>query len=220
MTSPRDTKSDVSIMLVEDQEAMRIGWTTLLDRPPRFHVVATAGSGEEAVTLAAQHSPDICLVDLRLPGLAGPALIKAMLGVAPKTRIVVLTSFGEASDIIACLSAGASGYLSKNTGAEEMMSALTVVMAGKRVLDFGDTLQPLLSTLVAKSDDAAASAALTPREVDVLRCVADGLSNAEIGNQLGIAERTVKNILGAAMRKLRAPNRTAAAMFARDEDLI
>lgn len=218
MSSSADTPA--SLLLVEDQEAVRIGWMTLLDQSPQFNVIATSSSGEEATELAARNSPDICLVDLRLPGLAGPALIEALLIAAPETRVVVLTSFGDPADIAACLSAGAKGYLSKDTDVKEMMEVLRLVMAGKRIFDFGDALQPLISNLLARLEADTASAALTPREVDVLRCVADGLSNSDIGDQLGIAERTVKNILSSAMRKLRAPNRTAAAMFARDEGLI
>ncbi len=220
MRTHNTTEDSVRIMLVDDQDAVRIGWKELLERSPRFTVVAATESGEDAAKLASRLAPDICLVDLRLAGLSGPALVEALLNAAPKTRVVILTSFGERADIIACLSAGASGYLSKDTGPDEMREALNLVMAGKQVCDFGETFRPLLSTLSAQMDAQAASAALTPREVDVLRGVAKGMSNAEIGEQLGIAERTVKNILSNAMRKLRAPNRTAAAMLALDEDLI
>jgi len=220
MSTPTAVDDPVRVMLVDDQDAVRIGWKELLERSPGFTVVAATGSGEEATELAARLAPDICLVDLRLAGLAGPPLVEALLNAAPRTRVVILTSFGEPTDIIACLSAGASGYLSKDTGPDEMREALNVVVAGKHVYDFGETLRPLLSTLGERMDAQTASATLTPREIDVLRCVAEGMSNAEIGEKLGIVERTVKNILSTAMRKLRAPNRTAAAMLALDEDLI
>ncbi len=198
----------------------RSGWPDLLRRVLGFEVVAIGKSGEEAVALVAEHTPDICLIDLRLPDLAGPELIEVLLREVPGMHVVILTSHGEPAEILACFAAGASGYLSKETGAEALRDSLHVVAAGKRVFDFGDALRPLLATVVAGARATTASVALTPREVDVLRGVAEGLSNAEISERLGIAERTVKNILGGAMRKLRAPNRTAAAMFARDEDLI
>jgi DNA-binding NarL/FixJ family response regulator len=219
--SKKAIKRTLNVMLVDDHDAVRAGWKDLLGRSPEFNVVATAESGETAMEIVEKHSPDICLVDLKLQGvLAGPALIKALLEAVPKTRVVVLTIYGEPEDIVACLAAGASGYLSKDSTHQELMDSINFVISGKLVVDFGISFQRLLATFVSQAPSEGPIPELSPREIQVLRLVAGGLSNSEIGDALGIAERTVKNTLSSAMRKLRAPNRTAAVMIARDEDLI
>lgn len=208
-------------MLVDDHDAVRAGWKELLGHSPNFNVVSTAESGETAMEIVEKHAPDICLVDLKLQGaLAGPALIRELLEAVPKTRVVVLTAFGEPEDIVACLAAGASGYLDKGSTHEELVDSINVVMSGKLVVDFSESLRRLLTTFVGQTLTDGPLPELSPRETQVLRLVAEGMSNSEIGDRLGIAERTVKNTLSSAMRKLRAPNRTAAVMIARDEDLI
>jgi DNA-binding NarL/FixJ family response regulator len=183
--------------------------------------VATASSGEDAIATVEKVRPDLCLVDLRLPGISGPLLIEQLLAKAPDTKVVILTVHGEKQDLAACLVAGATGYLSKDSNpAEDLEPTMHAVMAGKIVVDFKDSLLALMSVGLATSERAISESHPTTREREVLECVADGLSNRDIGKRLNISEQTVKNTLANAMRKLRAPNRTAAAMLARDEGFI
>jgi NarL family two-component system response regulator LiaR len=208
------------LLLVDDHDAVVIGWKDLLERSGHHAVVATASSGEQAIPLVSKHKPDVCLIDLRLPGLAGPALIRELLRVSPDTRVVVLTVYGERKDIAACMGAGAAAYLSKDSSSADLAAALSAVLAGKYVLDFGGEVLPLLARPPEDAQGHPEAGPLTEREADVLRRVADGLSNQEIAEALGISAQTVKNRLRLLMSKLGAPNRTAAAMIARDEGLL
>ena len=209
----------ISIVLIEDQQMSRIAYALMLADSPHFKVVDATASGEEAIPVVAGERPDICLVDLRLPGLSGPDLIRALIEVSADTRVVVITGYEDDARILACLAAGAHGYLSKDNDIPGLQQVLRLVMAGKMVIDFPGA--------VAAAAHAALGASAKPqtpylsrREVEMVVLVGRGFTNRDIADRLGVGEQTVKNTLRGAMRRLNAPNRAAAAVTARTEGLI
>jgi len=203
--------SSIRILIVDDHPIMRVGITALLASSKEMEVIAQAGSGEEAVKLHARYSPDITLMDLRLPGISGVETIRSIRGQSPKSRFIVLTTYEGDEDIYQAMEAGASGYLVKGMPQEMLVNAIKKVHAGGRYLP-----PPVSQALTSRTRDSN----LSNREREVLRLLANGKSNREIAVQLGITEATVKCHVSVILMRLNASDRTQAVVTALQRGLI
>jgi DNA-binding NarL/FixJ family response regulator len=215
----------IRIMLVDDQSLFREALRTLLSLQDGFEIVAEAENGERAVSLAKIHRPDVILMDLRMPVLGGVEATRKILAANPANRVVVLTTFEEDEEIFDAMRAGALGYLLKACSAEKLCEALRAAAKGTSVLEpsVAARMMAELNRLTARSGRRAAPPLADPlseRELGVLKLLADGCSNKEIGVQLKITEGTVKNHMTNVLEKLGALDRTQAALRAREMGLI
>jgi len=209
----------IRIVVADDQTAVREGLVVLLDMLDDVEVVGAAADGEEAVRLVAERGADVVLMDLRMPRLDGVSATRRVRAEHPSTQVVVLTTYAEDADILAALGAGALGYLTKDAGRAQIAQAVRAAAAGQAVLDLG-VQQRLL--LAASAGSAAAQVAspgtppdgLTPREVDVLRLIAAGLSNREIASRLFLSEATVKSHINRLFAKTGVRDRAQAVQYA------
>jgi DNA-binding NarL/FixJ family response regulator len=210
----------VRVLLADDQALFREALTTLLEVQPGIEVVGEAGNGEEAVRRAAELRPDVVLMDLRMPVLDGIAATARLTAEQPGVRVLALTTFDDDEDLFAALRAGAVGYLLKDVSAARLVEALDAAVRGESVLQ--PSVAAKLVARVARLPATAAPAEhpLTDREIDVVRLLADGLSNREIAAALFLAEGTVKNLVTAVLAKLDVRDRTQAALRARDLGIV
>ena len=201
------------LIVVDDHPVVRAGLRAMLDAEPDLDVVAEAGSGAEAIALAAELRPDVVLMDLRMPGTDGVEAT-GRITVAGHARVLVVTTYDTDTDILRAVEAGATGYLLKDTPRRELAEAVRAAARGETVL-----APPVARKLVSRLRLPAVEAP-TRRELEVLAQVADGLSNAEIGRQLHISEATVKTHLLRAFQKLGVSDRTAAVTRAISQGLL
>lgn len=200
----------VRVLLVDDHPLVRAGLAALIGGSPDLAVVAEAAGGEPAAGVAAEHRPDVTLMDLSMPGVDGIEATRRVLAACPTTRVVVLTSFQDTSRVTEALRAGAVGYLLKDSDPAEILAAIRSAARGHAPLD------PRVATALLPTTEVPLSEQLSVRERQVLVLLTRGLSNRQIGRDLGIAERTVKVHLGSVFRRLGVADRTSAAMWARD----
>lgn len=204
-----------TLIVADDHELAREALRSILEREPDLAVVAEAGDGEEVLVLARQLQPDLVLMDLRMPRMDGLQATRALARELPRTKVVVLTSYESREFLMEALRAGAAGYLAKGATKQDVLSTLREVLAGAvRVQpDFAAQLltEDARAGLVAS---APSPQALSPREREVLRLVAQGRTNEEIGQQLHLTLNTVKTHVAHALRKLGAADRTEAAVRA------
>ncbi|KUN59403.1 LuxR family transcriptional regulator [Streptomyces canus] len=198
----------VQILIVDDHPVVRFGLRGMLEAYDDLRVVGEAGSGDEAIVLAAAMRPDVVLMDLRMPGTDGTTATARIRQEHPGIRVLVLTTYEGDADILPAIEAGATGYLLKDTPIGTLTDAIRAAARGETVL-----APPVAARLVTHLQ-APAGEQLTPREVQVLGLVARGLSNAEIGRQLYIGEATVKTHLLRTFVKLGVNDRTAAVTVA------
>jgi DNA-binding NarL/FixJ family response regulator len=198
-------KAPIRVLVCEDHQIVREGIVALLEADPDFKVVAEAGDGVAAIALFRQHAPDVTLIDLRIPKMDGVATIRLLRREAPGARFLVLTTHDTEDDISRALQAGASGYLLKGIGRATLRDAIRIIHAGRRFIpaDIADRVLP-----------GSAAEELTDRELQVLRRIAEGLSNREIAEQLGISESTVKTHVNGLLGKLGVTDRTKALVLA------
>jgi DNA-binding NarL/FixJ family response regulator len=213
------------ILLVDDQSLFREALRTLLSLQDGFEIVAEAENGERAISLAKVHHPDVILMDLRMPVLGGVEATRKILATNPAARVVVLTTFEEDEEIFDALRAGALGYLLKACSAEKLCEALRAAAKGTSVLEPSVAARMVaelnrLTVREGKRPAQALSDPLSERELGVLKLLADGCSNKEIGAHLKITEGTVKNHMTNVLEKLGALDRTQAALRAREMGLI
>jgi DNA-binding NarL/FixJ family response regulator len=213
------------LMLVDDQSLFREALRTLLGLQPDFEIVAEAENGERAVALAHTHKPDVILMDLRMPVMGGVEATRRVLAAAPGGRVVVLTTFEEDEEIFAAMRAGAVGFLLKACSAEKLCGSVRAAAQGASVLEpsVAARIMAGLNRLKPAEAKRAGQALLDPlseRELDVLKLLAGGCSNKEIGARLNIAEGTVKNHMTNVLGKLGVFDRTQAALRARELGLI
>jgi DNA-binding NarL/FixJ family response regulator len=213
------------LLLVDDQALFREGLRTLLGLQADFEIAGEAANGEEAVALACRERPDVVLMDLRMPVLGGVEATRRILAKLPATRVIVLTTFEEDEEVFAALRAGAAGYLLKASPSAKLCEAIRLAAEGKSLLEpsVAAKLVAEFSRLTERPARRTAPELVEPlsaRERDVLRRLAEGRSNKEIGAELGIAEGTVKNHMSSLLAKLGALDRTQAALRARELDLI
>lgn len=195
----------ISVMIADDHPLLRSGIAAVLAANPRFALVAEASDGRDAVALYQQFRPDITLMDLQMPGLNGIDATTAILDLNPKARIIILTTYSGDVQVTRGLKAGASGYILKNLARTDLSDYIMAVHAGQRMLP------PQIACTLANSfqDDA-----LSKREIQVLRAVAEGNSNQRVGASLGLSEDTIKAHMKTILQKLDARDRTHAVMIA------
>ncbi|MDI6101313.1 response regulator transcription factor [Actinoplanes sp. NEAU-A12] len=204
----------IRILLVDDHPVVRMGLRGMLDAEPDLTVVGEASSGAEGVELALAERPDIVLMDLRMPGGDGVEATGRILSSAPGVRVMVLTTFESDRDILRAIEAGASGYLLKDASPRELADAVRAAARGETVL------APSVASTVVRQVRSPAPPALSARETEVLRLVAAGLTNADIGRRLFISEATVKTHLLRVFNKLDVADRTAAVTTAMRHGLL
>ncbi|MEN3535501.1 response regulator transcription factor [Microbispora sp. ZYX-F-249] len=210
------------VLVVDDQAVVRDGLVLLLGLLPEIAVVGSAADGEAALRLVADERPDVVLMDLRMPRMDGVEATRRIRAGFPDTQVVVLTTYTDDESVFAALRAGARGFLTKSADAEEIARAVTTVMNGDAQLDPG-VQRRLLNTVTAPPPEPPGPAAapappppdgLTPREAEVLRLIARGLSNAEIAAGLFISEATVKTHINNLFAKARLRDRAQAVAYA------
>ena len=204
----------IRILLVDDHPVVRMGLRGMLDAEPDLTVIGEASSGSEGVELALAERPDIVLMDLRMPGGDGVEATGRILAADPRIRVMVLTTYEADRDILRAIEAGASGYLLKDATPAELADAVRAAARGETVL------APSVASTLIRQVRSPAPPALSARETEVLRLVAAGLTNAEIGRRLFISEATVKTHLLRAFNKLDVADRTAAVTTAMRHGLL
>ncbi len=194
----------VSIVIVDDHAVVRVGLTTVLADRPDFQVKAAVGTAEEAVAAVDLYRPDVLVLDLRLPDRPGTAIVPDVRRLSPATRILVLTSYGEDRAVVEAVAAGVDGFLVKSADSARLITAIDDLMAGRPMLgeQVADALVRHLQTPEGTNPTVALADRLTKREMEVVMAVSRGLSNREIGDQLGLSEKTVKNHISDILSKL------------------
>jgi DNA-binding NarL/FixJ family response regulator len=210
----------IRVLVADDQEVVRAGFAALLETQPDFEVVGTAADGADAVRLSGEHGPDVVLMDIRMPTLDG---IEATRQLADGPRVLVLTTFDLDEYVYDALAAGASGFLLKDVPAETLFDAVRVVARGdallapsvtRRLIGEFARLRPRLPTRPELLES------LTPRETEVLRLLAEGLSNAEVAERLVVSDETVKTHVSRVLGKLGLRDRSQAVVVAYESGLV
>ena len=210
------------VVVADDQTVVREGLVILLGTMPGIEVVGSAADGEEAVTLVADLAPEVVLMDLRMPRMDGVDATKRVRADHPETQVVVLTTYADDESIVGALRAGAIGYLTKDAGRDHIYRALEAAASGQAVLD--PAVQARLvnaATLRAAGNRGGPLPdGLTEREAEVLRLIADGRSNAEIGRDLFVSEATVKTHVNRIFAKTGSRDRSQAVAYAHRRGLV
>ena len=219
-TEPSGTR----VLIADDQAIFRRGLCSMLGTEPGIVVIGEAEDGEEAVTKAADLAPDVVVMDVRMPRMTGIEAARRIRDETPTTKIVMLTISDEEDDLYAAIKAGANGYLLKDVAVDEIAEAVHDVMAGQSRISpaMASKLLSEFSSLAQKADAKAQAAGpvLTNRELEVLRHVAKGQSNKEIGGDLFISENTVKNHVRNILEKLHLHSRMEAVLYAMRRELL
>ncbi|WP_016907304.1 response regulator [Streptomyces xiaopingdaonensis] len=213
----------IRVLLADDEAMIRHGVRLILRHAEGIEVVGEASDGEEAVRLATEAEPDVALIDIRMPVLDGLATIDPLLALQPRPQVVMLTTFGDEENVTRALRSGATGFLLKDEGPQELISAVRSAAAGDAVLSPGVT-GTVIERMLSGGSDAAGPprsaapgqqlAELTGRERDVLTLLGGGLANVDIGQRLGIGVGTVKTHVSAILEKTGTDSRVQAAVLA------
>ena len=195
----------ISILIVDDHPVVCSGLTSMLSGYKQLEVVGSAASGEEALTLIEQSHPRILLLDLRMPGMDGIGVLRALKRLTAPPRVIILTSFEKDEDIYRAIREGAHGYLLKDATESEMIAAISIVDSGKRYIP---------RHIAARLADRMMRADLTGRELQILELVARGSTNKEIAKELSISDNTVRHHVISIMNKLEVSDRTEAVATA------
>jgi DNA-binding NarL/FixJ family response regulator len=217
------TETPVRVLLVDDDDLMRAGLKAVLSSDARVEVVGEAGSGRAAVERVRTLHPDLVLMDVRMPDLDGIAATREVISASPEVKVVILTTFEQDDYIFGALNAGASGFLLKRSGPEELLAAIQTVAAGDSLLSPSVTRTVIDRMARQPTPEIGPSRlldALTPREREVLVLLARGLSNSEVAAELVIEESTVKTHVKRILMKLRLRDRIQAVVFAYESGLI
>ncbi|GAA0590319.1 response regulator [Actinomadura livida] len=221
----------IRVLIADDQVMIRDGLAALLSSDPGIEVIGQAGNGREAVEMARRLDPDVVVMDIRMPEMDGLAATAELIG-APaadtdpadvRPKVLVLTTFDLDEYVYEALGAGASGFLLKDASAADLVNGVRVVASGDALLAPSITRR-LIGDFARRRrhqrPSPQATAGLTPRELDVLRLIARGLSNAEIAAELVLAEQTVKTHVGHVLTKLALRDRTQAVVYAYENGLV
>jgi NarL family two-component system response regulator LiaR len=208
----------IKILICDDHAVVRRGLRSLVGVNPEMELVGEAVDGEEAVTMAQKLNPDVIIMDLIMPRKTGIDAITEIKKKKPDAKILVLTSYSDDNNVFPAIKAGASGYLLKDSSPEELLQAINDVKQGKSSLH-PVIAQKVIQELHQPSDLPPTEDPLTEREVDVVKYVAQGLSNQDISRKLKIKEGTVRIHVGNILNKLQLANRTQAALYALREGL-
>jgi DNA-binding NarL/FixJ family response regulator len=218
------TSGTIRVVIADDQQMVRQGFTVLLNTQPDIEVVGQAVHGLDAVAKVAELAPDVVLMDIRMPELGGIEATRRITGAQPGIRVLVLTTFDLDEYVYEALRGGASGFLLMDASADKLAEAVRVVAAGDALLAPGITRR--LIAEFSRLDDRPRAplkervGGLTERETEVLALIAQGLSNGEIAERLVVAEQTVKTHVGRILVKLGVRDRTQAAVFAYESGLV
>jgi len=216
----------IRVLLADDQRVVREGLGTLLGLLDGIELVGTAADGEEAVALAAEHDPDVVLMDLRMPRVDGIEAIRRLAERGDRPRTIALTTYADDASVLGALRAGARGYLTKDAGAEDIRAAVEAVARGEAALDPA-VQRHVVAALSGPGEDSPAGAAdagapggaelpdgLTPREAEVLALIAAGLTNTEIAERLVVSAATVKSHVNHIFAKAGVRDRAQAVVYA------
>jgi DNA-binding NarL/FixJ family response regulator len=211
----------IRVLIADDQRLIREGIASLLDIQPGLSVVGIACDGREAVARAIELSPDVVLMDVRMPLLDGVAATAEVLREVPGCRVLMLTTFDDEEYVVEALKAGASGYLLKDLPTADLAQAVRMAHAGVHQFD-PSAIERLVSALGKRSapEQSTVEVPLTAREVQVLRLIAAGATNREIARRLVVSEGTVKNHVSSILSRLGLRDRTQAAIYAHDHRLL
>ena len=208
------------ILLVDDHEVVRLGLKALLERHQNFEVVAEAGTARDAVERVEEFSPDVVVMDIRLPGGSGIEACAEISARFPNSKVIMLTSYAEDEMLFSAIRAGAAGYVLKQIGGEDLVHAIEAVSRGEALLDPAVTQRVFQEVRkAAKDEEASAFSALTQQEKHVLLLVSEGKTNREIAKALFLGEGTVRNYVSSILSKLGVSNRAEAAAFAVEHNL-
>lgn len=210
MTSP---KPRTRLVIVDDSEVVRVGLRALLGTNPEFDVIAEAPNLATAVETCARLTPDVVLLDIRLPDGTGVDACRQILKRSPDTRVLILTSILDDTIVDEAIRAGAHGYLLKEVDGKGLMNAIRDVALGKSILDPAVTARVLQIVKSGNTSTRDAFASLSPQEKRVLGLIAEGCTNKEVGVKLGLSEKTVKNYLSTVFEKLHVSRRAEAAVI-------
>ncbi|HEX8030447.1 MAG TPA: response regulator transcription factor [Vicinamibacterales bacterium] len=200
-----------SVVIADDHALLRTGVANIINQEPGLWVVAEASNGVEAVEAFERYRPDVTLLDLRMPEMEGVEAVRQIRARDPLAKVIILTTYDTDEDITRALKAGAKAYILKDISAEALITCIHDVLAGKTYL---------APAAAAKLAEGVTRMHLTPRELTALRLMADGKSNKEIANELGISDRTVKTHLGHLFEKLNVTSRTEAIKVASRRGLV
>ena len=217
----------IRVLIVDDQALVRTGLRMILEAEPEIEVAGEAADGEEAIDLVRRHRPDVVLMDVRMPRMDGVEATRRLAGpgIGHPIKVLILTTFDLDEYVVEALRAGASGFMLKDAPAEQLVEAIRVVAAGEALLAPSVTRR-LLDRFVAglppaaPGGESARVASLSERELEVLKLMARGLSNAEIADKLVVSETTVKTHVSKVLMKLGLRDRVQAVVLAYDEGLV
>ncbi|MCD6552860.1 MAG: response regulator transcription factor [Anaerolineae bacterium] len=204
----------IRILLADDHPTLRVGLRVLLDQAPDVEVVGEAEDGEEALALIEALAPDVAVLDCQLPGMSGPQVAAEMQRRGLPTKVLALSSYSDDHYVRGMLEAGAVGYLLKSEAPEVIVAAVRSAVEG------GSYCSPPVASKIAAWARGDLPAGLTRREIEVLRLVAEGLSNKEIAHRLKVTERTAEFHVGNILRKLGVASRVEAAMWAKEQSMV
>ena len=205
----------VQLLIADDHSVVRAGLRALLERQGNFRIVAEAATGEEAIIKAQEFQPDVAVLGIRMPGLSGIEACRQIVETVPTCRVIMLTSYAEDELLFAAIQAGASGYVLKRIGDNELVHAVERISRGEGMLDPAMTATVFAEMRKAtEAQHAAAFADLTPQELAVLALVAEGMTNRQIAVKLYLGEGTVRNYVSSVLTKIGVSNRAEAAAYA------
>jgi two-component system, NarL family, response regulator LiaR len=209
----------IRVLIADDHPIVRSGLTITINAEEDMELVAEASNGDEAVARIAEHRPDVIIMDLKMPGKDGLQAIKEVTEMTPGARILVLTSFSDDDNVFAAIKAGAVGFLLKDSPPDQLLESIRTLHRGEGALH-PSIARKLMYEIKRPPERARTDAPLTPRELEVLQYIAQGLSNREIADRMSVSIRTVTTHVGSILDKLHLANRTKAALYAVEQGLV
>jgi NarL family two-component system response regulator LiaR len=210
----------ISVLIVDDHQVVRHGLVAFLSTIPEIKVVGEASSGEQAVRLVQEHIPDVVLMDLVMEGMDGVETTRKVRSISPRTQVVVLTSYHQDEHIFPALQAGAISYVLKDVDMKEVAEAVRRAARGEATLHPRVAARVIRELHGARGDVVNPFTELTEREMEILKLIANGMSNSEIADHLVISENTVKGHVSNILSKLHLADRTQAAVYAWREGIV